>query len=70
MMSAISPVKTPYAVHCETGCGQSFLTEEEYLRQLNKPDSVWQCPRCGDSAGFDDENFDNNFLPSLEEMNF
>ena len=54
----ISETPTPYMVHCRHGCGPSFLTDGEYLRQLDRPDDLWQCPKCGDTASWDDENYD------------
>ena len=48
---------TPWAVICRNH-GQQFLTEEQYERQLDRPDSLWTCPVCGDSATWDDDNFE------------
>ena len=53
----ISEVPTPWAVIC-CDHGRVFLSYHEYVRQMNRPDSVWICPACGDSAGFDDETFE------------
>lgn len=39
-------------------CGQVQITKAEYSRQMNKPDSVWTCPKCGSTADFDDEFFE------------
>lgn len=50
---------TPWAIICSTD-GQVFLTYEEYDRQINHPNSFWQCPRCGDSAGWDDDNYEKH----------
>jgi hypothetical protein len=49
---------SPYLVHCLRGCGRSsFLVEEEYRRQMLRPDSTWQCPNCGNyGASWDDLN--------------
>lgn len=49
--------RTPYAVLCDDH-GQRFLTHEQYLRQLNRPDSLWACPRCGESAHWDDDEYE------------
>jgi uncharacterized C2H2 Zn-finger protein len=54
----VSDVPTPYAVNCDW-CGTVFLTEQEYIRQLYKPDSLWQCPKCGATAWWDDDNYDS-----------
>lgn len=36
------------------GCGTVRLTEEQYAQQLSKPDSLWQCPKCGGAAEYND----------------
>jgi hypothetical protein len=46
---------TPYAVICLHDCGLQFLDELEYTRQLNRPDSLWVCPKCGRIANWDDD---------------
>lgn len=52
-MSSISLVPTPYRVVCveniasNTGCGGSYLTKKEYLRQMYNPHGTRQCPICG-----------------------
>ena len=43
----------------QTACGQVELTLEEYMHQLNKPDSGWFCPHCGSTADFDDNYFED-----------
>lgn len=45
---------TPYAVICPNH-GLQFLSESDYLDQLNKPDDKWTCPVCGNTAQWDDE---------------
>jgi hypothetical protein len=62
---AVSNEPTPYRVICYynslggTGCGGSFLTYEEYSRQMNRPDATWQCPKCGSyDASWDDDNYE------------
>jgi len=52
--------KTPYAVLCHGICGQVFLTGAEYDLQMSDPDAVWRCPACGDSADFDDGQFEES----------
>lgn len=37
--------------HC---CGMVALTEDEYLKQLSRPDSLWCCPNCGSTAIYND----------------
>jgi len=39
-------------------CGQVDLTEEQYIAQMERPDSVWACPNCGSNATFDDAAFE------------
>lgn len=56
-MSGESAVPTRYAVTCPLH-GQTFLTKEEYDRQMEQPDNYWMCPRCGSAAAFDDDNYD------------
>lgn len=43
-MNGESTKPTPYAVTCPVH-GRVYLTEEEYHRQMMKPDQVWACPR-------------------------
>lgn len=44
-----------YAVICPVH-GQMTLTEAEYMRQLNKPNELWQCPTCDRVAKWDDSS--------------
>lgn len=60
----ISDTPTPYRVICRYGCGGSFLTEEEYTRQMYRPNSLWQCPRCKGDANWDDDNYEKYYDPS------
>lgn len=46
--------QTPYAVICRR-CGLQCLSEENYTLQINRPNSLWVCPRCGDTAHWDDD---------------
>jgi hypothetical protein len=41
---------TDAAVHCKGKCGLVFLTDEQYDAQMDRPDSTWTCPQCGDWA--------------------
>ena len=36
----------------------SYLTSEEYNRQIMKPDSFWYCPYTGLDAIFDDRYYE------------
>jgi endogenous inhibitor of DNA gyrase (YacG/DUF329 family) len=45
------------AVHC-FNCGDVALTDEEYDEQMCNPDSLWECPLCGEQASWNDENYD------------
>ena len=36
-----------------------YLTEEEYNQQMSNPDALWKC-KCGDSAQFDDDYFEES----------
>lgn len=52
--------KTPYAVNCNghidgMNCGLQYLSEDQYLAQLNRPDSTWRCPVCRAEASWDDD---------------
>lgn len=49
--------RTPYAVLCDDH-GQQFLTEQEYVHQLNRPSSGWTCPKCFEMAGWDDDEYE------------
>lgn len=48
---------TPWAVICRQH-GKQFLTHEEYSYQMNRPDSLWMCPICGENAWWDDDNYE------------
>lgn len=52
----------------QEGCGQVLLSESEYTRQTNKPDSLWTCPRCGSTAEFDDDYFDERHPDEPPEL--
>ena len=54
---AIAEFATPYAVLCREH-GQVFLTKDEYGRQLSRPDALWQCPKCGEEATWDDDHYE------------
>ncbi len=63
---ATSQTETPYAVICRAH-GQVFLTEDEYGRQLCRPDSLWTCPTCGRAAQWDDDHYEKH-LADLDEV--
>lgn len=46
--------ETAAAVICRQH-GRVCISDEEELRQLEKPDSRWVCPRCGNIAEWDDD---------------
>ena len=56
-MACLAALRTPYAVLCNDH-GQRFLTEEQYNYQLARSYSRWQCPRCGESAYWDDDEYE------------
>ena len=39
-------------------CGKVVLSEDQYIRQMDRPDSLWSCPTCGSTADFDDVAFE------------
>jgi hypothetical protein len=39
-------------------CGKVSLTEQQYIAQMERPDSLWCCPNCGSTATFDDAEFE------------
>lgn len=68
-MSCIVARRTPFAVLCDEH-GQQFLTDEQYSQQLLRPDSFWACPRCGESAHWDDDEYEaalENYEPGPED---
>lgn len=38
----------------------SYLTEEQYMDQLLKPDVLWKCPVTRECGKFDDEWYESN----------
>lgn len=61
---------TPYAVNCPVH-GLVYMTDDEYLAQLDRFDERWTCPRmsaeadddfglCGRTSTFDDEIYEAN----------
>ncbi len=54
-------MKTPNSIAAAVICpehDQVFLTLEQYEYQMDRPNRGWICPKCGDSAQFDDEFFE------------
>ena len=59
--------RTPYAVRCygtdvgvgvTEGHGLIYLTHNEYDRQMDHPDEMWKCPKCGAAVAWDDVNYE------------
>ena len=48
------PINPMYAVICRKH-GRVALTEAQYDEQMDRPDSRWTCPTCGDIAEWDDD---------------
>lgn len=67
MFDGESSTPTRFAVLCPEH-GRVYLREEEYRRQMSKPDSRWACPRmdskpvgfglCGAESEFDDLTYE------------
>lgn len=61
-----TPTRTPYAgIQCRIH-GKVDIDKAEYLRQMYRPDSLWQCPICCTDAQFDDHRFEE-LNPEPEE---
>jgi predicted RNA-binding Zn-ribbon protein involved in translation (DUF1610 family) len=58
-------VREEIAVICPNH-GQVLLTTGEYNRQLAAADRGWYCPRCGETASFD-EDLMQAYLESFED---
>lgn len=60
MSDSTSLTPTPYAVYCLAGCrvGLIYLTYEEYIRQMERPDDLWRCPICRGEAEWSDTNYE------------
>lgn len=46
---------TPWAVICPVH-GSVELTRDQYMAQLERPDSLWRCPACGRAGQYDEDN--------------
>ena len=55
-----------YAVNCSS-CGNVSLTELQYEWQMERPDRLWQCPKCRGIAEWDDETYEANFTPETDD---
>ena len=51
-----------YWVNCIT-CGHVQLGWDEYNRQMNHADSLWLCPKCGNTVEFDESAYKKVFYP-------
>ena len=49
----------PYAGVICRNHGHVDIDKQEYIRQMNRPDSRWVCPSCREEAEFDDERFES-----------
>ena len=65
MNDVITPEENYAAVLChgdsvpgQERCGQVLISEDEYDRQMSRPDLLWTCPHCGSTAEFDDDYFE------------
>lgn len=56
-MSVIYPVKC-LNPSCLLHDVVQDLGEEEYVRQMNRPNRPWQCPKCGDEARWCDKEYE------------
>jgi hypothetical protein len=59
-------IQTPWMITCPNH-GQVFLTSEEYMDQMYQPDTFWECPICGESSEWNDENYDQYDGPDYED---
>lgn len=53
----VTPMK-PYAGVVCPQHGDVDITEEEYEKQLDRPNQRWRCPLCGEESHFNDERFE------------
>ena len=62
---------TPYAVRCHqcepNGDHLVYLTYEGYDRQMDRPEALWTCPRCGRDAQWDDDNYEARQPGEIDE---
>lgn len=62
----ISTTPTPWAVNCRQH-GLVYLTEAEYIRQMEDSDSLWKCPDCHEPAEWDDATYEAAMTPEAME---
>lgn len=70
-MKAFSQTEvTQYAVKCPDH-GKVYLSEEEYIRQLENPNCTWRCG-CGGEAYWDDEHYEKwlDIVEHLQDLFF
>lgn len=59
-------MSTPYAgIQCRLH-GDVDIDKKEYMRQMMMPNALWKCPKCGGTAQFDDDRFEE-LNPQPEE---
>ena len=73
-----SATPTPYAVRCRetfdvgkppcNGGAVIYLPLESYDAQMCMPDARWKCPRCGGSAEWDDDTYENFYFPEAADV--
>lgn len=42
--------------------GHQGISDQEYRRQLDRPDDLWKCPICGQAATWDDDRYEVHHL--------
>jgi len=50
--------KTPWAILCPSD-GKVYLTKAQYHKQMMSPNKKWDCPECGMTSEWDDDNFES-----------
>lgn len=58
--------KYNYQVICPKH-GAMGLTDEEYSRQLSRPDDFWSCPMCHRTAMWDDDYYEAHLSQESDE---
>ncbi len=51
-------IETPWAVTCFNH-GKVFLSQRQDRSQLLRSNDLWRCPHCGETAPWDDDNYDD-----------
>lgn len=39
-------------------CGEVLISEQEYMKQMSRPNAGWHCPQCAGLVNFDDDYFE------------